>query len=750
MTGAGTGAATKDILKCLGKNFLSYTFTDISAGFFENAAGVFSKHKDRMLFKVLNAEKNPLDQGYVEGTYDVVIASFVIHATVNLDETLRNLRKLLKPGGFLVVGEGYHDGVYSGTGGFIFGTLPGWWLGVDEGRTIGPYASTKEWDRLLKSTGFSGIDTSPPKAFEELFGVSIFVSQAVNDRVSLLRSPLSAPATEPLDKLVFIGGATEVSSHLIDGVKSLLQPISSEVHVFTTLADTDYSILDTKSTVISLTELDRPVLQDITEEGWVTFKPMFEEGKTMLWVTKGRQTDEPFCNMTVGFGRTAVHETTELHLKFLDFADAHTATPQVIVDVLLRHRATRGLNEDEKAKMLWSIEPEIVIDSRGRELLPRLTPLPILNDRYNSGRHPIVRDTDVTQASVVARREKNGLAIKQLPLNSTTEHKEPVLRIRSMHTTLSAVKTSIGHKFLTLGVDPTTGVKYFALIPSTATIQDIPKAGLVPCPEYKCSEASLLGVVAAHLVSMSVIETLFEGQKVIVHNPSKLIAHAMTTEASRKSVDTVFTTDAASFEKSDSWTALFPYLSDSEIRQIIPKDVACFIGLTNHDLRRSENELAILSAIPQQSRKETLETLFSPEASGSTASGSDSGDTLREAVEHALHTLSEATQTFNLKSVSAQDLVNKVALVDPLAVVDWTDPTLLPVNVTRVDSENLFKSNKTYWMVGLSGALGISLCDWMIDKGATYLVLTSRNPKIDPAWISAHERNGVIVTIIPW
>lgn len=36
--GAGMGGATKSILRALDRNFLNYTFSDISAGFFENAA----------------------------------------------------------------------------------------------------------------------------------------------------------------------------------------------------------------------------------------------------------------------------------------------------------------------------------------------------------------------------------------------------------------------------------------------------------------------------------------------------------------------------------------------------------------------------------------------------------------------------------------------------------------------------------------------------------------------------------------
>ncbi|GJC96280.1 polyketide synthase [Colletotrichum higginsianum] len=66
--GAGAGDATKRILGAIGHDFDSYTFTDISSSFFENAAETFSDWQDRMVFKVCNAENDPVEQGFQEGT----------------------------------------------------------------------------------------------------------------------------------------------------------------------------------------------------------------------------------------------------------------------------------------------------------------------------------------------------------------------------------------------------------------------------------------------------------------------------------------------------------------------------------------------------------------------------------------------------------------------------------------------------------------------------------------------------------
>src|SRR4051794_25536480 len=85
--------------------FASYTYTDISTRFFETAQEVFSAYSDKMIFKTLDIEKDIVQQGYTEGTYDLVVASLVLHATKDLNRTLTNARRLLKPGGQLIILE---------------------------------------------------------------------------------------------------------------------------------------------------------------------------------------------------------------------------------------------------------------------------------------------------------------------------------------------------------------------------------------------------------------------------------------------------------------------------------------------------------------------------------------------------------------------------------------------------------------------------------------------------------------------
>lgn len=415
--GAGTGGATKNILRAIGHSFDIYTFTDISSSFFENAAEALTPWRDRMVFKVCNAEQDPVEQGFAEGTYDVIIAYMVVHATAKLDESMRNLRKLLRPGGFLIMGEGSSDGALQAGAGFIFGTLPGWWRGVDEGRKLSPLVNVPQWDAILKRTGFSGIDTLSPPRLVNTFGITLFVSQAVDASVDLIRESLYALAKPMIKEVVVVGGQTLPVAHLAQGLESILTGLGSQVYMYKTLEEMDDGVLNAGSTILSLTDLDWPVFKDIMSERWYSFKRLFAGEKTILWLTNGRLEDEPYCNMTVGFGRSAAHEENDLRLQFLDIPDPSKIDARTLAETLVRFTA-KQLDGDD---ILYTVKPEIVMDAKGRELVPRLSPITAANDRLNSTQRPITHKVDVSNSVVELQQDSNSCFIRKLSRYETSE-----------------------------------------------------------------------------------------------------------------------------------------------------------------------------------------------------------------------------------------------------------------------------------------------------------------------------------------
>ena len=135
--GAGTGGTTLPVFRGLAASgsqpFERYDYTDISSGFFGNAQDTFKDWSEMVRYKTMNIEEDPVDQGFDEGSYDLIIASNVIHATERINISLGHIRKLLKPGGKLALLEvTLFDPVLS----MVFGILPGWWRGKSRLRNI--------------------------------------------------------------------------------------------------------------------------------------------------------------------------------------------------------------------------------------------------------------------------------------------------------------------------------------------------------------------------------------------------------------------------------------------------------------------------------------------------------------------------------------------------------------------------------------------------------------------------------------
>ncbi len=167
--GAGTGSATAAILPELPEGQFDYTYTDISAGFFAEAKNRFKDFEKSLIYRALDIEKDPIEQGFDPQGYDLLIAANVLHATRYLNETLTHCQQLLTPLGQIVAlenmtGYGWMD--------LTFGQLDGWWRFADDYRPHHALASPEIWRQALADTGFGeteilGLDESDRSAIPD-------------------------------------------------------------------------------------------------------------------------------------------------------------------------------------------------------------------------------------------------------------------------------------------------------------------------------------------------------------------------------------------------------------------------------------------------------------------------------------------------------------------------------------------------------------------------------------------------------
>jgi hypothetical protein len=281
----------------------------------------------------------------------------------------------------------------------------------------------------------------------------------------------------------------------------------------------------------------------------------------------------------------------------------------------------------------------------------------------------------------------------------------------------------------------------------------VPAKIAVRCEVSLESAGALLNIVSSQLISMTVLDTLYSGQSLLVYNASSTVAQALAARANAKDISVAYTVDVTNDDIPGSWIKLPRYVTQPEVAEILLETPSAFLGLSSGSLETSENESTLIASLPADSHVFTAKTIYSSTGSQSNRHTSEPlGDRLRLALNYAMDDMKvENHASLTIQSINLENLAAGVSFNDPLSVIDFTAATNLPIQVTRLDVNPMFKGNdSTYWIVGMSGALGISLCDWMITRGARNIVLTTRNPKVEPEWIMAHKRKGATVTILPW
>ena len=148
--GAGTGGTTGALLSVLPPDRTRYLFTDVSDVFLDRARQRFESYPF-LRFGRLDLDKDLAAQGYLPGSFDVIVSANAVHASTDLRLALRRLHDLLAPGGLLILVESTtHFAWFDMTTGLI----EGWQHFADDLRTDNPLLSAAKWVEALRGAGF--------------------------------------------------------------------------------------------------------------------------------------------------------------------------------------------------------------------------------------------------------------------------------------------------------------------------------------------------------------------------------------------------------------------------------------------------------------------------------------------------------------------------------------------------------------------------------------------------------------------
>ncbi|KAL7947131.1 KR domain-containing protein [Trichoderma barbatum] len=131
-------------------------------------------------------------------------------------------------------------------------------------------------------------------------------------------------------------------------------------------------------------------------------------------------------------------------------------------------------------------------------------------------------------------------------------------------------------------------------------------------------------------------------------------------------------------------------------------------------------------------------------------------DALRAAQKKAATLLVESYASSGLQASAILNIIPAVklagartaSLITTTYVTDWKTQKFLSTTIQPLNVEGMFKPDKTYFMAGMAGGLGLSICQWMIRNGAKHMVITSRRPQVDRATLEEAERVGASVKVV--
>ncbi|KAI9695814.1 MAG: putative PKS/NRPS-like protein biosynthetic cluster [Bogoriella megaspora] len=738
------GAATKVILDQLGQTFATYTVTGPTSDNFIDS-------RDDILFHPSDLSKGLHQQGLVESSYDVIVASLSLHTTVDLEATLRNIRRLLRPGGYLLALE-----LLPSAGLFfdvVFGSFPHWWHVAEERQTPSPAVALGEWDSLLRNANFSGIDTCAPDD-HDLMPFSVFASQAVDEKFSFLREPLSLACLGRaslvlVQDLLILPGNDGKTLELSSKISEVLAPYCGASRSISSISDFASAKILPNTVLLCLADLGKSIFEQLDSDKWKSLKRILLHPGTVCWVSHGRLAEQPHSNMMVGLVRSAARENPALDYLFLDFEDASQINHCIVAENLLRHLAVSQWRQQDGIHI--TAERELVVGIADQIMIPRVVMNAEMNDRYNSSRREIRRLTRSCHHRIGIHKSNSVWDFEMHSRPHAIDGKNTYL-----HTTQSLVSpirvAEFTYMFLILGEDRVSKEPRIALSSRNGSRVFTHNNLSIPVQISPDFISPILWMTALHLTASMALRGLAKGDKILVFEPSHEFAFIIAQEASLLGVQVTCATENPNSSDTEqyAWLVLHPATSIRSLSRLANDGFSAFVDMSPPDTS-SPTGARITDACPLHCRKDHIRSLFGEMAQEPSSSHVDTiSGRLTRAVTWAYNFLAHPTRLGfgHSPAMAIKTLPEWHGAGAPLEIFAWNTGSEVSTKVQPVDSQMSFADNKTYWLVGLSGGLGLSLCEWMVQHGARYFVITSRKPVVESNWLDEMDAKGVVVKIM--
>ncbi|KAI0142877.1 putative polyketide synthase [Xylariaceae sp. FL1272] len=176
----------------------------------------------KIQYRALDTERNPIDQGFEEKSYDLVLMTSNFYSDINMETALKNIRRLIRDDGKLIMLDITNP--HSLFGRAVVGHFPEWWQGLQipqESNKGFPVTGTYH-KQTLRSSGFHEPDIMlHDSLIDEHQVMSLMIASPASSPYTPLASPVSPRRTALIVNGLYESSTTPLSDKLETQLRNL-------------------------------------------------------------------------------------------------------------------------------------------------------------------------------------------------------------------------------------------------------------------------------------------------------------------------------------------------------------------------------------------------------------------------------------------------------------------------------------------------------------------------------------------------
>ncbi|KAI1802697.1 ketoacyl-synt-domain-containing protein [Daldinia bambusicola] len=654
-----------------------------------------------------------------DNVYDLVLLSASELDDAHVTETLKSIRDIMRPGGFLLLVQFPKRQIQIRS------------LQTSKQNNHRAEAPTPpQWPDTLDAYGFAQIAKNCNQSYYA--GYSIMVRQLSSPELDLMGEPTRARRGIITDHLLIIGGNESSSTAIAKILHQNLLFLCNKVTFRDAFDSVDSDVNSSCTAAIILTDLDKPLMSNMTQRTLDQLRELLRPNMKVMWVTCNARLGNPDHAATFGFTRTVSAEIPSLTLQMLDL-DQVAGSGDLIADNFVRLMAIGKDSTDA----LWIDEREIHVEN-GRRIIPRVVPLKASNDKVNSLRRVVSNSVNTLKEAieVIPCAFPGGVVRYEAKLECDNLHAlhPNHVSVRVDYSSVVALNLNLGSSpsaYLCLGQDLNTGACMIAISQKNSSCLRLLEEHVHPIREGINVGPRLVSLSMRYLMA-DMVAAQAGKQRVILIDADPLLVECVREVVSGRVI--WYTTT-----KSEQDDALFlhPRTSAWTIKGIFPPSGAVIFDLQSQERTRLSQQISEL--LPDNCKYYSRNTLLGLRSTSQVDNKQDyfwkTG--WRVAVMRALGSnITNPQRPVDYNTVSLPDLQTSAEIPSSLFhVLDWRANRNVELTTKYFTTEQLFRADRTYVLVGLTKDFGQSLCYLLLKYGARNIVLASRNPKTDSKWI---------------